>query len=494
MTAVPLYGIPIGHYGIYPIALRANYVLRSFIPYAKGTNIARCRSSRVPLDFLAKAAGFWPHGPANFRPFIPQRQFGKRAHPPRDNSILASCDLTWLTEETTIRGMLCLLCLSSMPLTALDSEPNQLQESEINIMTKLLKITFLSPILLALVLRAAAQTPTSEQTGDASAQTASADPQETANQYGKSQQDLTPGQWKGRLIVGPLNLDCINKPCSAASVTATARGSGVNGPLTAQTGMTINMSKDKWWTGGKVGEVDGLGILVRQNGPHSDSSGILVNVQNQGHGFLSATEFASSIVDPVKNILTYGIDVQEGVLDHLNGDYIGAVYTADYGALATGIQIQNSSPSATWQYAIKYLKNGDAIFTLSMAWATSSVPAFFLEASNLNGGDTTNGSGMSETLPTTQPHLCVDLNGFGKQNNVRMINDANGQLTVNTATGGNLQVNANGIFTTESFHVNLATPASSSAPCVAGQIGADANYLYVCVATNRWKRSALSSF
>ena len=127
------------------------------------------------------------------------------------------------------------------------------------------------------------------------------------------------------LVVGPVSMNCINKPCSAATVTGNALGSGVNGPLTAQTGMSINISKDHWWTGGKVGEVDGLGIMVRQNGPHSDSSGILVNVQNQGHGFLSATEFVSTIVDPIPNVLTYGIDVQEGVLDHLNGDYIGAV-------------------------------------------------------------------------------------------------------------------------------------------------------------------------
>jgi hypothetical protein len=75
-----------------------------------------------------------------------------------------------------------------------------------------------------------------------------------------------------------------------------------------------------------------------------------------------------------------------------------------------------------------------------------------------------------------------------------MINDANGQLTINTVTGGNLQVNGTGVYTTGSFHVNLATPSSSSAPCTAGQIGADAKYFYVCVATNQWKRSALSSF
>src|ERR1039458_4394731 len=166
------------------------------------------------------------------------------------------------------------------------------------------------------------------------------------------------------LVVGPVGLNCIAKPCSAATITGNALGSGVNGPATAQTGMSINLTKDNWWTGGKVGEVDGLGILVRQNGPDSDAGGLLINVQNQGHGFLAATEFSSTIVDPVQNVLTYGIDVQEGVLDHLNGDYIGAVYTADFGALATGIQIQNSSSSASWQYAIRYLKNGSSLFSV----------------------------------------------------------------------------------------------------------------------------------
>jgi hypothetical protein len=296
---------------------------------------------------------------------------------------------------------------------------------------------------------------------------------------------------KGPLVVGPVNLNCINKPCSAATILGNARGSGVNGPLTAQTGMTINIAKDHWWTGGKVGEVDGLNVLVRQNGPHSDSSGILVNVQNQGRGFLSATEFASTIVDPVKNVITYGIDVQEGVLDHLTGDYIGAVYSADTGALATGVQIQNS-PGSSWQYAIKYLNNGSALFSVD-GLGNIVGSSLYLGGVSLEG-DPNNGSADVGNLSNGSATPYVNLNGFGTSHDVSMINDANGQLTINTATGGNLQVNENGIFTTGSFHVNLATPSSSSAPCTAGQIGADANYIYVCVATNMWKRSALGSF
>jgi hypothetical protein len=287
-------------------------------------------------------------------------------------------------------------------------------------------------------------------------------------------------------------MNCINKPCSAATVTGNALGSGVNGPLTAQTGMSINISKDNWWTGGKVGEVDGLGIMVRQNGPHSDSSGILVNVQNQGHGFLSATEFVSTIVDPIPNVITYGIDVQEGVLDHLNGDYIGAVYSADVGALGTGIQIQNSSPSSSWQYAIQYLKNGNALFSVDGAGNIAGSSAYFGGVSV--NGDPINGSVDAGNLANTSATPYINLNGFGTSDNVTMINDANGQLTIKTVTGGNLQIGANGVSTTGSFRVNLVTLASSSSPCTVGQIGADAKYIYVCVATNKWKRSALGSF
>lgn len=39
-----------------------------------------------------------------------------------------------------------------------------------------------------------------------------------------------------------------------------------------------------------------------------------------------------------------------------------------------------------------------------------------------------------------------------------------------------------------------ATPASSSEPCAAGTIKADASYIYVCVGPNTWARSALGAF
>lgn len=44
------------------------------------------------------------------------------------------------------------------------------------------------------------------------------------------------------------------------------------------------------------------------------------------------------------------------------------------------------------------------------------------------------------------------------------------------------------------LHVATQTPASASAACTAGQIAWDASYMYVCVATNTWKRSAIATW
>jgi hypothetical protein len=75
--------------------------------------------------------------------------------------------------------------------------------------------------------------------------------------------------------------------------------------------------------------------------------------------------------------LTYGIDVQEGVLDRKTSDFIGAVYTADYGALSTGVLIQNSSPSASWKYALQYDKNGSTKFSVDGAGNVVGASAHF---------------------------------------------------------------------------------------------------------------------
>lgn len=57
----------------------------------------------------------------------------------------------------------------------------------------------------------------------------------------------------------------------------------------------------------------------------------------------------------------------------------------------------------------------------------------------------------------------------------------------NVVFGGN-------VVSTAYFQETLRTPLSSKDECKAGQFTDDRNYHYVCVATNHWKRSALSDF
>lgn len=51
-----------------------------------------------------------------------------------------------------------------------------------------------------------------------------------------------------------------------------------------------------------------------------------------------------------------------------------------------------------------------------------------------------------------------------------------------------------GDITATRFRGILSTPSSSSAPCSEGEFADDANYHYVCVSANKWKRVALSDF
>lgn len=58
-----------------------------------------------------------------------------------------------------------------------------------------------------------------------------------------------------------------------------------------------------------------------------------------------------------------------------------------------------------------------------------------------------------------------------------------------TTPAAALDINSNSLI------IEIAqTPASSSAACTTGTLAWDANYLYVCVASNSWRRSALATF
>jgi hypothetical protein len=86
---------------------------------------------------------------------------------------------------------------------------------------------------------------------------------------------------------------------------------------------------------------------------------------------------------------------------------------------------------------------------------------------------TANGISGSVADPTSTPAITLTL----------------GAITPTSVTTSDLDVNS------DSIRVRTAkTPASASATGTQGQIAWDANYLYVCTATNTWKRSAITTW
>lgn len=66
-----------------------------------------------------------------------------------------------------------------------------------------------------------------------------------------------------------------------------------------------------------------------------------------------------------------------------------------------------------------------------------------------------------------------------------------GEVTANVVNANTLNANT---LNANTLYVTNATPASATATGVKGQIVWDTNYIYVCVATNTWKRAAISTW
>ncbi len=150
---------------------------------------------------------------------------------------------------------------------------------------------------------------------------------------------------------------------AAEAVTLSSPGSGTNGPQTAQVGMNVSCSKSNYLAATTVGEVDCLYATLRQDGPDSDGSGLLIDTQNTGLGFLSDTEMVASSVNRATNVANLAIDIQEGVIN-LGTTMYGAVYDAKIGNGDTGVLVQ-ANAGASWNYALRAM-NGSGVQYFSL--------------------------------------------------------------------------------------------------------------------------------
>jgi len=97
--------------------------------------------------------------------------------------------------------------------------------------------------------------------------------------------------------------------------------------------------------------------------------------------------------------------------------------------------------------------------------------------------------GMNAPSGFTGRFLDFHVNGG---NALFAVNNTGAVVSVSNYTGSSY----NATNTAGGFVAPLYTPASSSATCTTGTIAWDANYIYICTATNTFKRipAALATF
>jgi hypothetical protein len=198
-----------------------------------------------------------------------------------------------------------------------------------------------------------------------------------------------------------------------------------------------------------------------------------VTADYQGFGAVAITANTSNTtaVDQIQGFNGTGANYGTGSVTHLFG-MTGTTYNKQ-GTVA------NDAIGVLGQYSI----DGGHV---------NSAFSFYADTPFIHGGTTGLYDGLFVPDPDMANGATVTLvRGVHLQinNGVTGVGSAYSIDSTGTAPArfaGNMQAYA--------YQETLHTPASSSEVCTAGQFTDDANYHYVCTATNTWKRAALSSF
>lgn len=162
-------------------------------------------------------------------------------------------------------------------------------------------------------------------------------------------------------------------------------------------------------------------------------------------------------------------------------------WTGSPGTYGPRILFDSSSVGA-WYIGIS---DGGSNFDIARTWGT---PDFRIDANGKVG------------IGTTAPDKALEINSATGANLRLTYNDANGTAAnyadFSMSSGGNLTIapsggntNVTGAFTLSGALTLTATASPTGAGTGAvGQIAWDTAYIYVCTATNDWRRAALTDF
>lgn len=141
----------------------------------------------------------------------------------------------------------------------------------------------------------------------------------------------------------------------------------------------------------------------------------------------------------------------------------------------------------------KYTRyNQKKFFTMSTAIAVNNTTAVPVQAEQGSIGVTTHVTGKSYWFVSDGVHWIANGGAVSSTAFADITGVPADNVALLTALGL-LAPKANAVFT-GTFRIATATPASATAVGTAGQIAWDANFIYVCVSTNAWKRVAISTW
>lgn len=131
-------------------------------------------------------------------------------------------------------------------------------------------------------------------------------------------------------------------------------GSGADGPTNADYGLTLSVIKQNFLTTTTQGEIDGLQITVRNGGgSNSDSAAILTNSATVNNsGFTASMENQTSQLNGSGTVLKQ-IQTQIGVIDPINGNYMGYFCSARVGACSDAFYAGDTT-GTSWNNFLRY--------------------------------------------------------------------------------------------------------------------------------------------